>query len=130
MNLLKIIDELVNKDELVDVSCESQAVFGQGILAVVSKNLSDLLTEVNIGRPTTGNSPFEEMFLDIKSGFAKQWCLKDVNNMRDFLAYGKEAYVAVLDLPDFTVLLVPLSSVLTVFVCCQDEVPEDFGIRL
>lgn len=130
MNLLTIIEELVVEGELIDASAESQAVFGSGILAVITKNLSETLADVDLGRPQNGNSMTEELFLDIKQAFGKQWCMENISNIRDFLSQGKQAVVPVLELPDFLVVVVPLPTILTLFICERDEAPEQFGIRI
>lgn len=129
MELITLLEQLVREGELVDVSVESHAVFGNGVLAVISREVFDALNCSGNRHHACCNSPVEEMLLDIRRGFGAQMFLKDVADVREFLCRGKPTYVAVPELLDYLVLVVPLPTITSLFVCGPEESPEQFGIR-
>ena len=130
MELITQLERLVTNGELVDTSYESQTVFGKGILAVISTQVIDSLNSTDNGQQVCGNPPVEEMLMDIRHGFGKQLYLKDVADVREFLARRTQTYVAVPNLLDYLVLVVPLPTIKTLFICGPVESPESFGIRI
>jgi hypothetical protein len=129
MELNTQLGRLVTNGEFVDASYESQAVFGKGILAVVSVQVVEALNSCVNGHLVCSNSPVEELLLDIRRGFGSQLFLKDVADIREFLGRGTQTYVAVPELLDYLVLVVPMPTITTLFVCGPEESPEKFGIR-
>lgn len=128
MELITLLEQLVSGGELVDVSIESQAVFGTRVLGVVSAQVVEALNSMTV---TPGrNSPAEAMLLAIKSSFGVQQFLEDVADIHEFFSRGKATYVALRELPDYLLLVVPLTSIKTLFVCGPKESPESFGIRI
>lgn len=131
MGLEALLEKLVVDRELFDVTPECQAVFGKHLRAVISADLHETLTWFGMECPDTVNTPLEEMFLDIKRAFQNQPALKQINDIKEFLATGKQTPVAleILQMPDFIVCVIPLNSIRTLFICQADEAPEDWGIR-
>lgn len=128
MELIRLLEQLVSGGELVDVSIESRAVFGTRVLGVVSVQVAEALN--SMAAPPGRNSPAEEMLLAIKSSFGVQPFLEDVADIQVFFSRGKATYVALRELPDDLLLVVPLPSLKTLFVCGPKESPESFGIRI
>jgi hypothetical protein len=130
MELITLVEQLVTDGELVDASDESQAVFGSGILAVITRQLDDTLKNACTSQLLCANSPVEEMLLTVKRGFGTQLFLEDVADIRNFLSRGKQTYVALPELLDYLLLVVPLPTIVTLFICGPEESPESFGIRM
>jgi len=130
MELELLIEGLVTDRELFDISDECQAVFGKHLRAVVSTSLHETLSWFGMECPDSLNTPFEEMFLDIKKAFQNQPALKQITDIDEFLATGRQTPVSleILQMPDFIVCVVPLNSIRTLFICENDEAPEDWGI--
>lgn len=127
MELITLLESLVREGELIDISPESQAVLGNGILAVVSVQVAEALSGASVSICST--SPTEELLLDIKRGFGSQLFLRDVADAREFLSRGTQTYVAVPNLLDYLVLVAPLPTICTLFICGPEESLEKFAIR-
>ena len=126
MELITQLESLVREGELFDVSTESRAVFGTGVLGVVSVQIAKALN--GMAAPPGGNSPTEEMLLAIRHSFGKQPFLEGITNIHEFFSRGVATYIALRELPDYLLLVVPLPTVKTIIVCGPQESPESLGI--
>jgi hypothetical protein len=126
MELITLLERQVLEGELVDGSPESRAVFGKGILAVVSGQVAEALNGATAS--ICSNSPMEEMLLDIKRSFGVQQNLEGITDIHEFFSRGSATYIALRELPDFLLLVVPLPIIKTIIVCGPEESPESLGI--
>lgn len=129
MDLLNQLAMLVTDGSCIDASEEAQAVFDAGILVVVTANVVEDISSPTVPRLSNGNSPIEQLLLDIKNSFGKRMFLEDIKNIDEFLQRGREALVALPEIEDYLALVVPLSSIRTLFICNADESPEQYGIH-